>query len=225
MNQSSIIPGRKVYVIGRSDDYANWMQAEIVERMEDASFVVLTGGEDVTPEIYGAARHPTTGCNPDRDRREVAAFKRARALDLPVVGVCRGAQLVCCLAGGKLVQDQQMQPYIHSIDTSDGKRIVGTSSHHQAQWPWNLAPDRFKVIGWTMGLSAYHWGEHDGDEMVIGRAPNEREVEIAVYPHIKSLGIQPHYEWLFDQYHEHPKARESIDYMQDLLMRFLAGTL
>lgn len=68
--------------------------------------VLLTGGEDIHPALYGA--DPSPFLNPpsrERDLFELALFAAARQRELPVLGVCRGIQLVNVALGGTLVQD------------------------------------------------------------------------------------------------------------------------
>lgn len=67
--------------------------------------LILTGGADLSPALYGERPHPeTTGLRPDRDAGEVALLDAAVAADLPVLGICRGMQLMVARAGGRLVQ-------------------------------------------------------------------------------------------------------------------------
>ncbi len=67
--------------------------------------VVLTGGADIAADRYGAAAHPRAGSSrPDRDATELAVLARALQRGLPVLGVCRGAQLLNVALGGSLVQ-------------------------------------------------------------------------------------------------------------------------
>ncbi|RZS34938.1 anthranilate synthase component 2/putative glutamine amidotransferase [Herbihabitans rhizosphaerae] len=78
--------------------------------------LVLAGGADIDPVRYGQLPHPTTG-NPStaRDSAELALIDAARRLDLPVLAVCRGAQLLNVALGGTLHQ--------HTPD------VVGTVEH------------------------------------------------------------------------------------------------
>jgi len=65
----------------------------------------LAGGYDVDPALYGAQAHAETDePRDDRDAWEVALFNGACALGLPVLGVCRGAQVINVARGGTLVQ-------------------------------------------------------------------------------------------------------------------------
>jgi putative glutamine amidotransferase len=67
--------------------------------------LVLTGGGDVDPARYGQAPHAeTSGVDPERDASELALLRAALAVDLPVLAVCRGMQLLNVELGGTLVQ-------------------------------------------------------------------------------------------------------------------------
>ena len=67
--------------------------------------LILTGGMDVQPELYGAERHPLTDpARPDRDAWELALFRGAEARRMPVLAICRGLQLVNVARGGTLHQ-------------------------------------------------------------------------------------------------------------------------
>ncbi|WP_374760998.1 gamma-glutamyl-gamma-aminobutyrate hydrolase family protein [Microbacterium sp. zg.B185] len=67
--------------------------------------LILTGGLDVQPELYGAERHPSTDPpRPDRDAWELALFRGADERRIPVLAICRGLQLVNVARGGTLQQ-------------------------------------------------------------------------------------------------------------------------
>ncbi len=67
--------------------------------------LVLTGGPDVDPRRYGQSPHPRTDDpHADRDEAELQALSAAIALDVPVLAVCRGAQVLNVWAGGDLIQ-------------------------------------------------------------------------------------------------------------------------
>jgi gamma-glutamyl-gamma-aminobutyrate hydrolase PuuD len=77
----------------------------IVEILDALDGLVLSGGGDVDPALYGAERHPETrGISADRDRAEVMLLEAALARDLPVLAVCRGSQILNVARGGDLVQ-------------------------------------------------------------------------------------------------------------------------
>jgi gamma-glutamyl-gamma-aminobutyrate hydrolase PuuD len=67
--------------------------------------LLVSGGPDVDPSLYGQEPHPETqGVHDVRDRAELALLTRALELDLPVLAVCRGSQLLNVARGGDLVQ-------------------------------------------------------------------------------------------------------------------------
>lgn len=74
--------------------------------LEGMGGLLLTGGGDVEPTRFGAARHPETG-EPEllRDEIEWRLAEAALAMGLPVFGICRGIQMMACVAGGQLIQD------------------------------------------------------------------------------------------------------------------------
>jgi putative glutamine amidotransferase len=115
--------------------------------------LVVSGGADVDPARYGAEPHSrTAGWRPDRDSWELALLAAAERRDLPVLGVCRGMQLMAVQAGGTL--DQHTPDLVghetHSpggavfgevtVSTSEGSRardLLGTGlsvhcHHHQS---------------------------------------------------------------------------------------------
>ena len=84
--------------------------------------LLLPGGEDVTPNLYGEEPRPqVTYMNEDRDRMEMELLALALERHLPVFGICRGMQLVAAALGGALYQDlptQRPGAVAHSQDRS-----------------------------------------------------------------------------------------------------------
>ena len=68
--------------------------------------VLLTGGGDIDPALYGAAAHAAfDAAEPGRDAFEIALVRAALTADLPVLAICRGMQVLNVAFGGDLVQD------------------------------------------------------------------------------------------------------------------------
>ncbi|HXT70880.1 MAG TPA: gamma-glutamyl-gamma-aminobutyrate hydrolase family protein [Vicinamibacterales bacterium] len=75
------------------------------QALDDCDGLLLTGGVDVEPALYGQARHPTVETDEVRDEYEMNLARLALERDLPVLAICRGVQVLNVAAGGNLVQD------------------------------------------------------------------------------------------------------------------------
>ncbi|GAC1489748.1 MAG: gamma-glutamyl-gamma-aminobutyrate hydrolase [Solirubrobacteraceae bacterium] len=76
---------------------------ELLDRLDG---VILAGGADIDPSFYGAEPGPATvGCVPERDAFEIGLTRAAIARDMPLLGICRGLQLLNVACGGTLIQD------------------------------------------------------------------------------------------------------------------------
>lgn len=79
---------------------------DAVQILERCNGLLMTGGQDVSPAMYGEEKKSTCGelC-PARDTLEQALYHRALELDKAVLGICRGIQMINVLEGGTLYQD------------------------------------------------------------------------------------------------------------------------
>lgn len=183
---------RKIYVVGKDYRYANWMEGKIVKYMANADLVVFTGGADVHPSLYGARPHPTTYTSWARDQKEIEEYQKAKKLGKKLIGICRGAQLLCVMAGGSLVQDSR-HGQRHRMHTSTGNDIIVNSLHHQRQYPWGWKKPNFELLGWC-DVKTSPWS--DGQSMTDS-LEGKPEVEVALYPDIDALAIQSHPEMAY----------------------------
>jgi putative glutamine amidotransferase len=101
--------------------------AEGVEETLDAlDALLLSGGNDLDPQSYGAHAHAeTNGTRPERDRGELALLEGALARDMPVLAVCRGFQVLNVARGGDLVQHL---PDV--VGSEQHREVKGTFSDH-----------------------------------------------------------------------------------------------
>jgi putative glutamine amidotransferase len=89
--------GGEPLVLSNDDD-----PADVLARVDA---VLLTGGADVDPSLYGQAAHDTTHVDAARDAFEIPLSRAAVARDVPVFAICRGVQVLNVAAGGSLIQD------------------------------------------------------------------------------------------------------------------------
>jgi putative glutamine amidotransferase len=158
-------------VIGITDcekypNYERWMlesgvnvirlgaQFSNLDDLKKCQGLLLTGGEDIHPRFYGKDiryENAPTEYEEERDEFEIKAFQYAEEHRMPVLGICRGLQLINCVKGGILKQDLAALNETHKRISQDDKvhdvlvvpssslqQIVGlqrskvNSSHHQA---------------------------------------------------------------------------------------------
>ena len=136
--------------------------------MAELDGIILTGGEDITPFFYGEEKHPKLeDLNSKRDLYDLTLFKLATDRNVPVLGICRGLQLINVAMGGTLYQDIPTEhpsevnhrpghsEVAHDVNLVSGSvvselmgqsRIQVNSKHHQGIE--KLAPG-LKVTGWS----------------------------------------------------------------------------
>jgi len=153
--------------------------------------LILAGGADIDPASYGAEPHPETkGTWPDRDAFEIALARRALERDLPVLGICRGMQLLNVALGGSL--DQHLP---ESIGEETHRTVAGTFSKHDVRLlPGTLACEAAGTEGFVV-WSHHHQGvERLGDGVrVSGYSRDDDLVEAIELPDKRfALGVVWH---------------------------------
>ena len=135
---------------------------DVPDLLEDLDGIVLSGGMDVDPLHYGEEPHPTVKTVPEEhDAFEIALARAALEGGVPILGICRGSQVLAVADGGALVQDVPSQhpdagthmvdwetmadaepgDHWHALEVEPGSRLAGwvgdgeariNSFHHQA---------------------------------------------------------------------------------------------
>jgi putative glutamine amidotransferase len=149
--------------------------------------LVLAGGADIAPSHYSAHAHPLTVTRPDRDAGELAVLRAALDADLPVLGVCRGAELLAVAYGGSLHQ--------HLPD------VVGHDRHRPEPGVYGSHPVRFapgsaaaKTLGDTAEVNSYHHQAiaDPGGLTVTGWADDDVVEAVEDLAHRFVFGVQWH---------------------------------
>lgn len=153
--------------------------------LTDCLGLVLAGGSDIEPSLYGQPNLAARSPHPERDEMEMRLVREALRLDLPILGICRGAQLLNVAFGGTLQQDigEAHTGVRHGVRFEPGSKLAAiarpktvNSRHHQAV-------DRLGA-----GLKVAAWSA--GDDIVEGIEAPDRRFVLAVQWHPEDLAIE-----------------------------------
>jgi putative glutamine amidotransferase len=197
--QAVLLPRNYVEEVNRAGGLAVLLPPDprLVECPEEAlellDGLLLAGGADIDPASYGAVAHAETQDSvPERDAFEIALTRAAIERDLPVLGICRGMQLINVALGGTL--EQHLPEH---LGHEEHRRVIGTfdgSDHDVEVLDGTLA---MRVIGAGVhGTKSHH---HQGvDRLAEGlsvgaRSPRDGLIEAIELPERSFvLGVQWH---------------------------------
>lgn len=205
----------KVFVVGGGFEYIRLLYGlgfDAAFNVETADVVLFTGGEDVDPQLYGERPLTQTHFNPNRDKIEIDIYKKARDLDIPMVGICRGGQFLNVMNGGKMWQHVNGHANGRHIATRqdktnpDGSPISFevTSTHHQMMIP---GEDAMILMDAEVCSNKQSYGK-----AVDGRLGGD--VEVVWYDKTNCLCFQPHPEYGY-------ASPELVDFFDELLDNFV----
>jgi putative glutamine amidotransferase len=166
------------------DDAAAEAPEVLLDRIDA---LILAGGSDVDPGSYEARPHSETRDTwPERDRFELALVRRALERGMPVLGVCRGMQIMNVARGGTLVQDLpdllgsdehrhtpgafgdhevRLEPGSLAAEAAGGARITVKSHHHQGI---DQLGEGFVASGWSVSDDLVEAIELPGHPFALG---------------------------------------------------------
>lgn len=200
----------KVFIVGPTFEYERMFQQEgweVVRSMDKADLVQFVGGADVDSRLYGEPRHAKTLCDPARDAHEKLVYELALKKAKPMAGICRGAQFLNVMCGGKLWQDvdNHNKGGTHPAkDELTGEVFNVTSTHHQMMRPTD---DAFIIVTASESMTKHGmigagipWSQHGSEEP---------DIEACWYMDQNCFCFQPHPE--FRAYHD--LRKRYIDYV------------
>lgn len=144
--------------------------------------LLLQGGGDISPGFYGEKNKHCVNIDNKRDALEWAMIRQALSLDIPIMGICRGMQMVTIACGGSLYQDIQTQRATDKVHQATQHRLtaiktplkehiptdVVNSRHHQAvkTVPYGMqvltrATDGIIEAIWRPGVLGVQWHPED----------------------------------------------------------------
>jgi gamma-glutamyl-gamma-aminobutyrate hydrolase PuuD len=178
--------GNGAWILDGIEPIAHQAEAKAVPKYQ-----IFWGGADVDPSLYDRERsNACGGSNIDKDKREAQEMKDLIAQGVPIIGICRGAQLLNVVNGGILVQhiDGHAIGREHLCTEVETGRVFSVSStHHQMMVAHEDGKVLFKDYTDTQGV---HW------DNVNEKYLYKHVTEVVYYPATKSLCIQPHPEWM-----------------------------
>ena len=172
------------------------VDAEITEQVLDRiDGLIITGGRDVDPAAYGHDPHPRTD-EPDRHRDawEFALIDGALRRRMPVLGICRGAQVLNVALGGTL--HQHLPDILGHARHQQGNAVFSTSTVRTVEGSKLAA-----LIGETSDAQCYHHQAIDrlGDGLVVSARDDDGVIEAVEMPgHDFVLAVQWHPEETLD---------------------------
>lgn len=187
----------KVYIVNGGEAYARMFRDAgwaTVDNPLEADLLQFTGGEDVTPALYGEGRHRTTGNSVRRDLNEAGYFAFAQRMGIPMAGICRGGQFLNVMSGGKMYQHvgAHATGRTHALfdlkDPMNPRKVVVSSTHHQMM---RAGPDGQIIADANLGGFKQFMV---GDKVAEG-PEDEPDTEVVYYPTTKALCFQPHPEF------------------------------
>lgn len=161
--------------------------------------VLFTGGADVNPNYYGEKKGIHTYINEKRDEEERYVMQHIPN-STPRLGICRGAQFLTVMNGGKLIQHVEGHGTDHEVTllektarNSDEYYFPMSSTHHQMMFPYNLKDHEYQLIGVSRFFVSNVYLNGENEQIKI--PSSFLEPEIVFYPKTRSLCIQGHPEY------------------------------
>jgi putative glutamine amidotransferase len=161
-----------------------------LQRTDDSAALLILGGEDIAPEFYGAARgYRGEGAHAERaDEAQIALVQRAVRRGTPLLGVCRGHQIIDVALGGTLIQDLG-EDSAHRHDDVPIERVMST--HEVLVTPGSRLLDGLGAVAETR--SAHHQAvDRLGDGLVVAARASDGLIEAIEHASAPVLGVQWH---------------------------------
>jgi len=166
------------------DDYIEAINL-IKSHHNEIDLVLFTGGEDVSPELYGGI-NKRSYVNKKRDIMEQTIFRLCYKYGIKVSGICRGFQFINVMSGGKMYQHMRHPPYHNAYFAMSNEQHLVSSTHHQLV---NICESTIPIIWTEPSISPFYFDENGG---AVKPKIKIKEVEGAIFTNIRGFGVQFH---------------------------------
>lgn len=175
--------------------------------------VVLSGGGDMDPMLFGEERHPATcEIEPERDRLEMMLTRWLVERDIPFLAICRGIQVLNVALGGSLVQDipsQVPEALPHSFDRQTTPR--GYLAHPVKISPQSHLADIMQLEEAQTNSWHHQSIKRVADGLHVSALAPDGVIEAVEVPGRRyAIAVQWHPEWMFEQWAEQRRLFEGL---------------
>lgn len=190
--------------------------------------IMLPGGGDIDPEYYGDENTYSRGIDPERDASDYYLIQQAIAMDVPMLAICRGCQVMNVACGGGLIQDIPAYLEEQGLPSAEetGVNHMGGTLYHELDFIDKNSKWLYTILGsdtWSEAASYHHQAVDPsrlGEGLTIVASSPDGIVEAIEYQdNLFSLGVQFHPE------RDARRDTEGVDVDQDTCNRFFRALI
>lgn len=171
------------------------------QTLEHFDGLLLSGGDDVHPSLYGQDINGSAGPNIASDRSDLAYLEAARSLGIPVLGICKGLQIINVSFGGTLHQDiwsadgnHPPRPAVSDIEAADIEAAEDflANRHQVTLTEGSLISEVIGASSLTTNSLHHQAADRIGDELIVTGRADDGTVEVLEHPDGRLLSVQWH---------------------------------
>ena len=202
---------RKVNGIADAFYFPNYSTSFLTKLSEEYDALILGGGGDVNPKYYDKELDGSERIDSDRDTFEFSMIKRFMEQNKPILGICRGIQVMNVYLGGTLYQDDGTE--LNSVHR-------GFKSEYKVHSTYCKDSFLKDLYGETFNVNSYHHQSLDiipSELEVIQYSIDKKTIETVIHKYYPSIGVQWHPERLCKEQVEEKDCIDSTNFFEYFL--------